>query len=496
MSQRGATKNKRLEADVVVIGGGGAGLPAALTAVEKGASVIVLEKRFATGGDALRANWIFACESHLQKEAGVTITRDDVFKEALEWHRYDRINPRILRAYINKSGDTIRWLEEKGVQFELRSMLPDPKMATGHWTKGPSGLCAFGNVYRLLHQKCEDAGVQFTLRTSGKKIVRGSKGNVTGVLAVTRDRQELEIKARSVILSTGSFIGNKKLLKKYFPYYYDENVYWCDALLSNTGDGLIIADEAGAAMAKFCTLVREPNYSFETVVNNRCRASLEPTAVWVNKRGQRYLTESTLSAGCIIVNALIQQPGKIGYALYDDKMVQSIVEKGTPPQGTRIPIPPEKVPDFRQYLQKEAKKGVWTNISDTWDGIANWIGADPKVLKATVDKYNYFCAQGYDEDFVKEPEYLVPLRTPPYYAIKFRPLMIETIGPLRVNEFMEVLDKQDNPIPGFYAAGVIVSGWASYDHGGPLVMAGSELGFSINSGRIAAENAAKFVLGK
>ena len=129
------------KADVVVIGGGGAGLPAALTAVEEGAkSVIVLEKRFTTGGDALRANWIFAIESHLQKEAGVDISRDDIYRKALEWHRYDRVNPRILRAFINKTADTIRWLEEKGIEFELRG-------TTSHWTKGTGGLCTFSRVY-------------------------------------------------------------------------------------------------------------------------------------------------------------------------------------------------------------------------------------------------------------------------------------------------------------------------------------------------------------
>jgi fumarate reductase flavoprotein subunit len=497
MSQREAPKNKSLEAQIVVIGGGGAGLPAALTAVEEGArGVIVLEKRFATGGDALRANWIFAVESRLQKEAGVTITADDIYKKALEWHRYDRVKPRILRTLIRKTADTVRWLEEKGVEFELRAgpgPISDLRGATGHWVKGapfPDTLCSFGIVYRLLTQKCKDGGVQFLFRTSGKKILRGADGKVTGVLAVTRGGQEIEIKTRSVILCPGSFNGNKELLKKYFPYYYDENVYVTDALLSNTGDGLQMAADAGAAMEDFCTLIRH-GYSFETTVNNRCHGAGQPTGIRVNKRGQRYLAESMQDTSG---NTLIQQPGKIAYILYDDKIVQGIVDRADPPQWSRVPPPPDKIPDFRQYVQKAAKQGVWAKISDTWDGIANWIGADPKVLKATVDRYNSFCDRGYDEDFAKEKQYLVPLRTPPYYAIKVQPLMIETIGPVRVNERMEVLDKQDNPIPGFYAAGVITSGWESYDYGG--TPPATALGFSIASGRIAAENAAKFVLGK
>ena len=158
-----------------------------------------------------------------------------------------------------------------------------------------------------------------------------------------------------------------------------------------------------------------------------------------------------------------------------------------------MPRPPEKVLDAKQYLQKEAVKGVWATISDNWDEIAHWTGCDPEVLKATISEYNSFCKHGHDDNFAKEPQHLVPLDTSPFYAVKFQPLIVETAGPIRVNEHMEVLNKQDKPVPGLYAAGVVVSGWVSYDHGPFDLMRGSELGFAINSGRIAGENAGKFV---
>lgn len=485
-----------LEADVVIIGGGGAGLPAALTALEEGAkNVIVVEKRFATGGDGLRCNHIFACESRLQKEVGSTVTRDDIFKKALEFHRYDRVNPRILRALINKTGETINWLEGKGVEFKLLLMGKDLKTATTHVVKDmplPDSLCSLGKVFRLLTQRALDSGVQFLVRTSGKQIMRGEDGRVNGVLAETRDKQEIKIKTKAVILCPGSFVGNKELLKKYFPHYYDD-IYYTDSLLSNTGDGLKIAAEAGAAMSDHCTLMRHA-YSFETIVNFR-HERFPPTAVLVNKRGQRYIDEGAKE---VSANVLVQQPGKIAYSLADDKIVQSMVEKQPVMQySSRLPIPLEEVPDAirdsRKYLQMKAKQG-WVKIADNWDDIAGWIGCDLQIIKETIDRYNSFCARGYDEDFVKDKQYLMPLLTPPFYAIKVRPLMIESIGPVIVNERMEVLDKQGEPVPGFFAAGVITSGWESYDYGG--TPNGTALSFSINSGRIAAENAAKYVLGK
>lgn len=478
------TKNK-YEADVVVIGGGGAGLPAALSAADHGAKVIVLDKRFAIGGNALRANWIMAIESHLQKKAGIKISRDETYEKALEWHRFDRVNPKILRAFINGTADTVKWLEQKGVQFQLKG-------DTSHWTTGtPAGLCSFGWVYRLLYQRCHDAGVQFLLRTSGKKIIRGTAGNVTGVLAETRGGQEIEIKTRSVVLCPGSFLGNKELMKKYFPYYYDENAtYTCDALLSNTGDGVKMAEDAGAALSDHCTLIKHP-YAGETTLDNRCHGLLQPISIKVNKRGQRYLSEAAMETQG---NVFIQQPGRVGYALCDDKIIQRLVEQKVPTQGARIPTPPEKIPDFRQYVQKIARQGTVVKISDNWDDIAKWIGCEPKVLKATIDEYNSFCDKGYDEAFAKNKKFLLPLRTPPYYAVEFHLNLGDPIGPVIANERMEVLDKEDEPIPGFYTAGQMMTGWLSYDYGG--TPGGTNLAHSIWSGRTAGQNAAEYAARK
>lgn len=492
--------DKVSEADVVVIGGGGAGLPAALTALEKGAeSVIVLEKRFAPGGNALRCNHIFAVESRLQKEVHSIITADEIFKKSLEFHRYDRVNPRLLRTLINKTSDTILWLEEKGVRLKLISLYydpdPDPRIMTTHVEKDmplPDSLCSLGKVFRLLAQKSADAGVKFMLRTRGRKILRGEDGSVTGVLAQTRDGQEIEIKSKAIILSPGGFVANKKLLKKYFPHRYDDVCYNI-SVPTNIGDGLQIAEEAGAGMSDVCTFLGY-GYSFETRVNFR-HENFPPFAILVNKRGKRYIDESGRDIGA---NALIQQPGKITYALLDDKMVQRVAEQETCMQfAARQPTPPEKLPewvrDYRKYLQTKAKND-WVKISDNWDEIAEWIGCSPIMLNETIDQYNLFCEQGYDEDFAKDNQYLMPLGSPPYYAIHFRQIWLETIGPVKINERMEVLDRQDKPIPGFYAAGIITSGWESHDYGG--TPPGSAMGFTITSGRIAGENAARYARGE
>jgi fumarate reductase flavoprotein subunit len=148
--------------------------------------------------------------------------------------------------------------------------------------------------------------------------------------------------------------------------------------------------------------------------------------------------------------------------------------------------------DLKEFYQSEDKKGTYVKISDSWDDIARWIGADPNVLKATVEEYNSFCKKSHDDIFGKDPEFLNALLTPPFYAVRIGPLMIDTYGPVRINERMEVLDKKDNAIPGFYAGGAI----CGQIQGNDYHFFGGALGFAVSSGRIAGENAAKYILGK
>ena len=105
-------------ADIVVIGSGG-GLAAAVAAAEKGVSVILLEKVNILGGYTRQANGFMACESPVQKRQNITVTKDEVFRKFMDWAHCRRVEPRVVRAFINKTGDTIQWLEEKGVEFEL-----------------------------------------------------------------------------------------------------------------------------------------------------------------------------------------------------------------------------------------------------------------------------------------------------------------------------------------------------------------------------------------
>jgi fumarate reductase flavoprotein subunit len=124
------------ETEIVIVGGGGTGLAAAVAAAESGAKVMVLEKRRAPGGNSVFPGGLFAAESPVQKRLMIDARKDDLFKIAMDYSHY-KINPRIIRTFINKSGDTIRWLEEKGVKFDsVPHLYPNQVPRTWHCPKG------------------------------------------------------------------------------------------------------------------------------------------------------------------------------------------------------------------------------------------------------------------------------------------------------------------------------------------------------------------------
>ena len=320
------------------------------------------------------------------------------------------------------------------------------------------------------------------MKRQQKKILTDGKGNVTGVLAASKEK-EFRIIAKSVIISTGGYSGNKELLKKYYPAYTED---LCVYGVPHMGDGLLMATEIGAATEGLGVLqLVGPHFPGCWSIDT---AASEPNTIWVNKKGERFVDETIGFLRPEGANALNRQPESISFTVFDDKIKQFFVEKGVIKGASHFP-PQAKLIDLQNDLQSEAAKGN-AKISNSWEEIARWIGAAPEALDATVSEYNGFCDQKNDALFSKDPRYLVAFRTPPYYAVRCYQALHTTMGGIRINHQMEVLGKDDNPISGLYAAGNDTGG--SQPDTYSLVLAGSTLGFALNSGRIAGENAVKY----
>lgn len=147
---------------------------------------------------------------------------------------------------------------------------------------------------------------------------------------------------------------------------------------------------------------------------------------------------------------------------------------------------------LRKQLEGEYQRQEgWVFKADTPAQLAEQLKIPVEMLQKTISEYNEDCEKGHDRLFGKPAVALIPLNKGPIYALKFRPILIDTVGPIIINEEMEALDKNHRPIPGLYAAGVVTSGSQGKDY----ILHGAALGFSLFSGRFAGKNIASYVKG-
>jgi fumarate reductase flavoprotein subunit len=497
---------KDLKSELVVLGGGGAGLAAAISAAENGCkNIIVLEKAGSATGSTGMAHDIFGAESPVQKRQGVDARKDDLFRVAMEWAHWTKINPRIVRAFIDKSGDTIGWLEKKGLQFELIQYYPNQVPLVRHSVIGHGHA-----LMKTLRDNCEDLGIKILTHTAGQQLLRDAQGAITGVVAESK-KGPITIRTKSVIVATGGYGNNKEMLKRYCSCYHDSITY--DGPPSNTGDGIRMATEIGAATAGLGTLnlhgpFLKPKSDSHTMKMDAAgpngapiRIGLwflawEPEMIWVNKRGTRFIDEGYNLAFFAFGNAVALQPGGICFTLFDSwtlKVIekQGLIRPGAASKANWLPVSAATpLPGLEREVLKQADKGD-LKISSSLNEIADWMGADAAVLKATIDEYNASCDDRHDGLFAKDPRYLLPIRIPPYFAIKGHLGLCDAYGGIKINEKMEALAEDDNPIPGLYAAGSTAGCWESESYCYRLT--GHLVGFALNSGRIAGENAVQYL---
>jgi len=484
---------ENLEADIVIIGGGASGLCAAVSAAEAGAkNIIVLEKASTTGGNGRVSVGFFAAESPPQKRLGLEVSKDEIFKRFMAFNHW-KSDARLIRTWINKTGDIVAWLEGKGLDIRPeRCEISQGEEHSRRWHTlwrgegNPPGMVGKAIVEKLTGE-CQKLGIQIILGAAANHIITDKK-RLCGVIASTKDR-EIKINTGSVIIGTGGFSRNKKLLKKYFPLY-NENMF-THSLPQMTGDGLIMASEAGAAIDKSIVFAffGPHHYSWN---NHLTYFHRMPEAIRVNKKGARYATELT-SSSFDFSNALTRQPEAISYTIFDSRIKHEIIDKNRP-MGPFLEALATRE-DWLDVIEEDIKKEVENSrikISDSWDDIAGFIGIKPEVIRATIEQYNSFCANGYDADFLKDKQFLWPLRTPPYYAVISTQGFDVSIGGIMINHRMEAINKKGDPVGGLYVIGNDAGCVHSCTYTGGAAAPGCDLSFALCSGFIAGENAYKY----
>lgn len=195
--------------DVVVVGAGAAGTAAGWAAAEKGLKVVTLEKQAMVGGTGKFSEGIFAVESSMQRNWNYGLTKDEAFQKIMNYGHW-RGNAKMVRAFVDKSGETIDWMQANGVKFEkLFSNYPNG-LYTWHIYEGRGA-----GWINLFQQKYKDAGQTLLLNTWGKELIQDKNGTVKGVVATNKNGDKITVNAKATIIATGGFFDNKEMREKY-----------------------------------------------------------------------------------------------------------------------------------------------------------------------------------------------------------------------------------------------------------------------------------------
>lgn len=477
-----------VEYDLVVVGGGASGKSAALIAARAGKNVVVLEKMPETGGLSMYAEGTAAFESSVQKELGTPRLSKYHFptkKEGLEklmGYSHQRANYEVARAFVENSAETIDIYRDLGVVYKTCDIAAedDPNEV---WTFHlPEGLGA--HCQEVLLDAIQKLDVDIFTETPAKElIVEG--GRVVGVVAES-EGAPLHIGGKAVILATGGMGSNPDRIFKYSwfaPAAYNMNTL---TPLQNVGDGLDLALSAGADPTVITTCPILAAGGRDMTMDSQVGGAGVNPGVWVNKTGHRFAAESVAENLGDIGTYYGKQPGGIVWSILSQADVDRLVSEGSEIAIGEFVVYHKPMDRLPIELDAHLESGL-VKKADTLEELADMMDVPQDVFVETMRSYNEACEKGYDDAFMKKPQYLRAVDKAPFYAIPLTTGTMGSAGGIKINGNMQVVDVDGNAIEGLYAVGLDATGL--YGDSYNMEIPGCANGFAHTSGRIAARHA-------
>ena len=468
-----AAEDSTVDADVVVVGAGGAGMTAAITAAAEGKSVVILESQSMVGGNSVRATGgmnagktVYQDENEFGESAGVEKTlktaaekyADNETITALaktvseQWAAYQAnptgyfdsvelmeldtmiggkgINdPELVETLCANSADAIDWLDEHGITLHNVSSFGGASVKRIHRPVNAEGKTVSVGSYMipLLQENCEKAGVKMMLDTTATEILTDANGAAVGVKATGASGETVTVNAKAVVLATGGFGANLDMVVKYKP---ELKGFMTTNAPGIQGQGIEMAQAIGAATVDMDQIQIHPTVEANTaaLITEGLRGD---GAILINEEGQRFIDE--VGTRDVVSAAEIAQTGSYSWLVVDQAMA-----------------------DASSVIQGYIKKG-YTVTGSTYEELGKAMGVDAAAFAETMEKWNGYVEAKNDPDFGRT-SFANPLNTAPYYAVKVTAGVHHTMGGLKINANTEVLNEKGEVIPGLFAAGEVAGG--------------------------------------
>lgn len=411
--------------DIVVVGSGGAGLASAIRAHDLGASVVVVEKMPVIGGNTNKASaGMNAAETKFQKLKGIVDSKDLFYKETLAGGK-NKNNPELLRYFVENAPDAIDWLDENGI--ELSGITTTGGMSIDRTHRPASGAAVGGFLISGLVKNLNKRGIEVMLDTNVTEIVTENH-KVVGVKVVEEDGTNYIIKAKAVVIATGGFSANRKMVEKYRP---DLKGFVTTNHKGATGSGIMILEKLGAGTVDMGEIQIHPTVEQTTsyLISESIRGG---GAILVSQEGKRFVNE--LDTRDKVSADIIKLPEHYSYILFD-----------------------QQVRDENKAVEEYVSNDLVVQ-ADSIAELANKLSIDINNLSKTIERYNQFVINKQDEDFGRTTGMRHPINIAPFYAIKIAPGVHHTMGGVTINTETQVLDNDKHVIKGVFAAGEVVGG--------------------------------------
>ena len=466
-------EDSTVDADVVVVGAGGAGMTAAITAAAEGKTVVILESQSMVGGNSVRATGgmnagktVYQDENEFGESAGVEKTlktaaekyADNKTITALaktvseQWAAYQAnptgyfdsvelmeldtmiggkgINdPELVETLCANSADAIDWLDEHGITLHNVSSFGGASVKRIHRPVNAEGKTVSVGSYMipLLQENCEKAGVKMMLDTTATEILTDANGAAVGVKATGASGETVTVNAKAVVLATGGFGANLDMVVKYKP---ELKGFMTTNAPGIQGQGIEMAEAIGAATVDMDQIQIHPTVEANTaaLITEGLRGD---GAILINEEGQRFIDE--VGTRDVVSAAEIAQTGSYSWLVVDQAMA-----------------------DASSVIQGYIKKG-YTVTGATYEELGKAMGVDAAAFAETMEKWNGYVEAKNDPDFGRT-SFANPLNTAPYYAVKVTAGVHHTMGGLKINANTEVLNEKGEVIPGLFAAGEVTGG--------------------------------------